>query len=286
MNNFHGKFEKICEETLYRYQQLGFLTGDYVKIKENALQDPIVKLMSDPMKAMLQTAIKNKTPLRVSYIKSGKSEAMSGPVDASNIPSSVMWCDVVTEYAPGMWKDPMTLPVTVLERILPNSEAEGYAQYPDSLKRDNRTDNEMAKAERVMDTQTMGKDANRSLTDKNKKLEHTPAPKDGLSQTKITESQSWKRDVRQLSEAYDQIAKQSLSKEAPASILQDILQAVYNATDLETAKAIFKDRVAKSRIPDTTKRKMLVIDMPRIGTLEEFQRYVTNSMLKKMGMGV
>jgi len=83
-----------------------------------------------------------------------------------------------------------------------------------------------------------------------------------------------------ISEAYGKIV------EAETSILQDIIQAVYSATDLETAKAIFKDRVEKSRIPEQTKRKMILLDMPRINDLARFQQYVTNSMMKKLGMGV
>lgn len=93
-----------------------------------------------------------------------------------------------------------------------------------------------------------------------------------------TESQSWKTDVSLLSEAYAQIQNKS--------IIQDIIQSVYDAPDLESAKAIFKDRVEKSRIPIPVKRKMILVDMPQINELVAFQQYVTNSMMKKLGMGV
>lgn len=205
MNNFRGKFETIFEETLYRFQQGGFLGGDYVKFKDDALQDPVVKSMSEQMKNMIQSLIKSKALLRVSYIKSGKSEGMSGPVDASNIPSGTLWADVVVEYAPGMWKDPMTLPMTTLEKLSPNSDAEGYVQYPDSIKRPNRTDNDESSAEKELDNQTKGKDSERKLADKNKKLEHTPAPKDGREKTKLRESQSWKADTQAITEVYNKI---------------------------------------------------------------------------------
>ena len=93
MNKFTGKFEKLHEETLYRHQQGGFLRGDYAKIKKDALKDKHVENFSEQLKGIIHNAISNDTMLRVSYIKSGKSEAYSGPVDAANIPSCELWAD-------------------------------------------------------------------------------------------------------------------------------------------------------------------------------------------------
>jgi hypothetical protein len=85
MKEFTGEFERIHEETLYRYQQGGFLRGDYAKIKKDALKHESVKGLSEQMKCILQDAINKGTMLRVSYIKSGATESFSGPVDAANI---------------------------------------------------------------------------------------------------------------------------------------------------------------------------------------------------------
>lgn len=179
MKNFKGKYEQLMEQTLYRYQQGGFLRGDYVKLKEDAFNNPIVKQMSDQVKELLRQYIESGVHFRVSYIKSGQSEAFNGPVDAANVPAAPLWADIVVEYAPGMWKDPFTLPLEVLEKV-DISPAEGYAQYPDSIKR--KTDFSNDEAEEV--DQTMGKDENRKLHNTNKKIDTTSTPRSGLKDIK------------------------------------------------------------------------------------------------------
>ena len=184
MNKFTGKFEKLHEETLYRHQQGGFLRGDYAKIKSDALKNEHVERFSDQLKGIIQDAIKNETMLRVSYIKSGKSEAFSGPVDAANIPSCELWADCYEEYAPGMWNNVMTLPLSILEKIGVEG-AEGYPQYNKNLIRPNTKEPE--KTDKVMKKQTEGDDENRKLAKKNTKLAHTKEPKDGRKQAPFKE---------------------------------------------------------------------------------------------------
>ena len=200
MRNFDGKFEKICENTLYRFQQGGFLRGDYVRIKKDALKHSELKQISAPMRSILENVIKSGIPLRISYIKSGSSEAFNGPVDAANSPCCELWADVVTEYAPGMWKDPMTLPLGVLEKVDVGGEygMEGYAQYSKDIVRPNRTDNEEGSSVE----QTKGKDDERKLTRKNKKLEHTPKPKDGRDSTTLKDSYNMLRENDMIFEGY------------------------------------------------------------------------------------
>ena len=184
MNKFTGKFERIHEETLYRHQQGGFLRGDYAKIKKDALKHELVEKFSDQMKGILQDAIKNETMLRVSYIKSGKSESFSGPVDAANIPSCELWADCYVEHAPGMWHNVMTIPLSILEKIEIEG-AEGYAPYNKNLVRPNAEEPE--KADKELKDQTKGDDENRKITKKNTKLAHTKEPKDGRKQTTFKE---------------------------------------------------------------------------------------------------
>jgi hypothetical protein len=185
MNNFSGKFEKLHEETLFRYQQAGFLRGDYARIKKDALKSESIQQLSDQMKAILQDAIKNETVLRVSYIKSGKSEAFSGPVDAANIPSAELWADCYVEHAPGMWHNVMTVPLSILEKMEVDG-ANGFVPYNKNLVRPNTqepTDNS-----KELKDQTKGGDENRTLGKTNTKLAGTKAPKDGRDQTKFKES--------------------------------------------------------------------------------------------------
>jgi hypothetical protein len=175
MNKFTGKFERIHEETLYRFQQGGFLGGDYVKIKKNALKNEKVEKFSDQMKTILQDAINNNTVLRISCIKSDKSEAYSGPVNASNIPSCELWADCYVEHAPGMWHNVMTIPTSIIEKIEVEG-ANGYPAYDKKLIRPNAK--EPDRADKEMKKQTKGDDENRNLAKKNSKLANTKEPKD------------------------------------------------------------------------------------------------------------
>jgi len=199
MNKFKGKFEQIHEETLYRYQQGGFLRGDYAKIKKDALKSEKIESLSDQMKAILQDAIKNETVLRVSYIKSGKSEAYSGPVDAANIPHCDLWADCYVEHAPGMWHSVMTIPLSILEKIEVEG-AEGYAPYNKNLVRPNTDEPDGERKE--LDKQTMGKDESRNLGKKNTKLANTKEPKDGRSQAKLKENVGFHEENDLMFETY------------------------------------------------------------------------------------
>jgi len=207
MNNFRGKYEQIHEDTLYRFQQGGFLAGDYVAIKKDALQSEMVDKLTNTTKEMLKALIKQQIPLRISYIKSATSEAMSGPVGAANVPGC-LWADVVIEYAPGMWKNPMTLPLAVLEKLTPENEAEGYRPYSKELKRKNRNDSSEASPDKFRDEQTKGKDKERQLTTKNTKLAHTKDPRDGREGLKVKESNEKIRtnEYELIAEAYGQVS--------------------------------------------------------------------------------
>jgi len=188
MKEFTGEFERIHEETLYRYQQGGFLRGDYAKIKKDALKHESVKGLSEQMKCILQDAINKGTMLRVSYIKSGATESFSGPVDAANIATGELWADCYEEYAPGMWNNVMTVPLGILEKIEIEG-ANGFPPYNKDLVRghdpDKSNDDPSNKEMRI---QTKGEDENRTLPKNNTKLANTSIPKDGRKQAKFKES--------------------------------------------------------------------------------------------------
>jgi len=171
MKEFRGKYNLLLEQTLYRYQQGGFLRGDYVKLKSGALQGDGAKHISSQVRELLEASDKQDTYWRISYIKSGQSEAFNGPVDAANIPAAPLYADIIHEYAPGMWKDPVTLPLDMLEKIEVEPQ-EGYAPYPKSLVRPN--DNSNKEATEV--DQTDGKDAERKLHNKNEKVDTIVEP--------------------------------------------------------------------------------------------------------------
>lgn len=186
MKKFSGKFEQICERVLERGQSGGYLNGDYVRIKKNALRHSVVSHMSDPVKKIIEAFIKNNVTLRVSCLKSGHSDPSHGPVDAAHIPSVCPWADVVLEYAPGMWREPLTLPVEVLEHVTVEG-MEGYPQYSEDLVRPNNSSEKIDKKAPGTEQTLMG-DPNRNLQNKNIGLGMTKDPPDGRSQTKLHEN--------------------------------------------------------------------------------------------------
>lgn len=199
MHKFNGKFTKLFEETLYRNQQNGFLRGDYVHIKKSALKNEAVDNMSDQMKSLLSDAIRNNTTLRISYIKSGRSEAFSGPVDAANIPSCDLWADCYVEHAPGMWHNVMTIPLSILEKVEIEG-ANGFPEYDKKLVRPNTK--EPDSVDKVLKDQTKGADDSRKLPKKNTKLAHTKEPKDGRKQTPFKEGVEYRKENDFIFESY------------------------------------------------------------------------------------
>lgn len=161
------------EVTLTRYQQGGYLCGDIVKIKKNALKHKKLEGYSEQFLAELGGMIKAGTQLKVSAVKSERpaTTEMYGLANAV----TGYWVDLVEEYAPGLWKNPMTLPMDILERVdvgnnrdpMTNPERKSKSTKPEKPEKSDREDVNRAK-----------------ISDKNEKLEHTPEPKDGKDQTK------------------------------------------------------------------------------------------------------
>lgn len=204
MNKFTGKFEKLHEETLFRHQQGGFLNGDYVHIKKDALKHEAMTQLSDQMKAIVQDAIKNDTMLKISCMKSDRAEAFSGPVGAANVPSNTLWADCYVEYAPGMWNNVMTLPVSILDKVVVDG-ANGYPEYDKNLVRPNTE--EPGKMDKVLKDQTKGDDENRNLAKKNTKLSNTKAPKDGRKKASFKEGVELGKENDFIFEQYTDSAK-------------------------------------------------------------------------------
>lgn len=132
----NGRFDYLMEQAISRHQLAGFLVGDYVRIKKNALKNEIIQDFSSQTQDKIKQIIKDDMYMRISAIKSGSSEAFSGPVGATNVMKKTMWADCYMEYAPGMWNNVMTLPLSVLEKI-DVDDGTGYAPYNKNIVRKN-----------------------------------------------------------------------------------------------------------------------------------------------------
>ena len=123
------QFEKVLESYMERYTHGGFVTGDWVKFKNDVLSHPMLKDKSEAFKNRIKDFMKNDLHLKVACVKTTQDPFTVKP--ATEI-------DIVREYAPGLWADPMTVPVDVLELVDTGNNAFQHP-VPDSLKRPNRT---------------------------------------------------------------------------------------------------------------------------------------------------
>ena len=147
---FKGKFETLFENHLTRYQQGGILQGDIVKIREDAFQNPIVASKMENWKEQLKNAMETDLNLRVGSIKSIRPNTAQNYDGYGTDAPDGYFVDIVVEYAPGLWRDPITVPIEILERIDTGIE---MAPIPDSLKRPDPTgdDSEAQKVDQTTD---------------------------------------------------------------------------------------------------------------------------------------
>jgi len=204
---FEKKFEELFENTINRYQNGGYLAGDIVKIKKDALKHPYVVGMSIPYQEMVRNAIETDLNLRLSAVRSirpGTSGNMSAP--ATDSPAD-FYADIVVEYAPGLWRDPITLPLEVLELV----DTEGnLAPVPDSLKRKSIS----TKPEKVV---TNDKDRSNPVADT--KLANNKNAKDGRDQA--DKPKPYKESIG-IMEAYENVYKKKLTTDDVNDIIQSM----------------------------------------------------------------
>lgn len=181
MKQFSGKFEKIMEDTIYRFQNGGLLNGDIVKIRKDALNNDKVKKMSDPYREIIKNAMSTDLNLRVSAVKSIRPNTAGNYTGTygTDAPADY-YVDVVVEYAPGLFRDPITVPMEILERVDTGINLSPIA--PSTVRKNKET----------KPAKVTVNDGNRTNPSKNTKLEHTPQPKDGRATMPIRKPEQYK----------------------------------------------------------------------------------------------
>jgi len=127
------KFNVLFENMLERYQQAGFLIGDRVKFRKDALKMDFFKNKGqnviDVVKACMDPGFD--LNLRVSAVKSIYPTTTQNYRGGTESPDAI-FVDVIIEYAPGLYRNPMTVSIDVLEI---QSDGINTGPVPDSLKR-------------------------------------------------------------------------------------------------------------------------------------------------------
>ena len=157
------KFDVLFENMLERFQQGGFLIGDRVRFKKDALKMDFFKNKGtnflDIVKACMDPNFD--LNLRVSAVKSVYPTTSQNYRGGTESPDKI-FVDVIIEYAPGLYRNPMTVPIETLEL---QDDGINRGPIPDSIKRKSKIN---IKPEKTEAEQSADFDIN--LQNKNVKL--------------------------------------------------------------------------------------------------------------------
>jgi len=167
-----SKFETMVTEMFDRYAQgNGFLQGDVVRLKKDAVNSEWFKSQAPAVQAKLKEMIGDSNRVyRVSTLKN-ESPRAAGAFGMNNTPASM--ADIVREVNPSFWVDPVTIPTEYLESV---DVGVNMPPYDKNLVRKDTTQIKPEEKDKSTDKvgaeQTLVDDNERKLTDKNAKLEH------------------------------------------------------------------------------------------------------------------
>jgi len=181
-----NKFDTILEGNFSRFQGGGFLTGDLVKFKTDAMSTPWAKKQSSNLLEKLKEFSECDENIRVSCVKALR-PAAAGDAQQDNQVDD-FYCDIVREKAPGLFMDFITVPAELLEY---QDMGANLPPIPDSQRRENGEviKPEDLKQEEAEDPmlpykQTGVNEGDKSLPEQDNKQDHNPAPTDNFS-TKV-----------------------------------------------------------------------------------------------------
>ncbi len=126
-----SKFTMLYEDVYNRYMSGGLISGDIVKFRKNALSSPAFKDLDESFKEVIKGMMESDLNLKVGAIKASRPGTQ---YDMNNVITGYA-VDVVQEYAPGLYKNPVTVPLEVLER---QDYGANRPPIPDSLRRKDR----------------------------------------------------------------------------------------------------------------------------------------------------
>ena len=127
------KFDVLFENLLERYQQGGFIIGDRVRFKKDALKSDFMKDKGQNFIDIVKSCMDPNFDLnlRISAIKSIYPTTTQNYRGGTESPDSI-YADVIVEYAPGLYRTPMTVPIEILEL---QDDGINTGPVPDSVKR-------------------------------------------------------------------------------------------------------------------------------------------------------
>ena len=113
-----SNFETLFEAEMERFQQGGYLVGDRIRFKKDALRHEYIskraQSFQDIVKACMDPSFD--LALRIGAIKSIYPTTTQNYGNGTQSPDGTFF-DIYIEYAPGLYRNPMTVPIDVIEHI-------------------------------------------------------------------------------------------------------------------------------------------------------------------------
>jgi hypothetical protein len=212
--DFKSKFNVLSEEFTSRFQSAGVLNGDFCIIRPDAIKNEKISKRGSQYIDKIKEYIASKLPLKVCAVQSERPETSNSIAGQGDLMTAV-GVDVVQELAPGLWTQPMSLPLECIDVVMPDGN-NWSPTHPEEWKRKDDTiihPKEVKDATDDLQKQTAGKD--RKLAKKNEKGGPAKEPKDGRDQVKKPDE--YKRKTKKeaveaikdaselLAEVYDQL---------------------------------------------------------------------------------
>lgn len=128
-----SEFNALFENVLERYQQGGYVIGDRIRFRKDCLKHTFFSNKGQSFIDLVKGCMAPDFDLnlRVSSVKSTYSSTSRNVRGGAESPDCI-FVDIMVEYAPGLWRTPMTVPIDVIERL---EDGINTAPIPDSLKR-------------------------------------------------------------------------------------------------------------------------------------------------------
>jgi hypothetical protein len=131
-----NKFNLLFEREISRFESGGFLVGDRVRIKKEALKHEYVlnraQSFQDFIKSLLEPTFD--LNLRIGAVKSIYPSTSPNYAGAQALPGDFLYVDIYVEYAPGLYANPTTVPASLVQSL---EEVDGVNRgpIPNSLRR-------------------------------------------------------------------------------------------------------------------------------------------------------
>jgi hypothetical protein len=126
-------FDFLFESSIGRYQQGGYLIGDRIRFRKDCMELDFFKNKARSFQEMVQSCMDPNFDLnlRISAIKSTRPTTTQNYQGGSTDSPDDLYCDVIIEYAPGLYRNPMTVPIGAIELM---DDGINRGPVPNSLK--------------------------------------------------------------------------------------------------------------------------------------------------------